>query len=68
MLFHCQKTRCVITFIISSNVRECRAGCGKEQTAGKGDTPGFPLHTMDKIEHDIRRDIKILKLRRNDPE
>ena len=47
-----------------STKRYCRCGAGVEQTAGKGDIPGFPFRDHDVIEIDEKLNIKLLKLQR----
>lgn len=50
-----------------SGKRECRAGCGVETVYGSNITPGFELQDFDRIDMDYKRNIKLLKMKRNDP-
>lgn len=43
----------------------CKVGCGKEQTKGKCDTPGFPLRDAASIEKDHRGITKLFLSRNN---
>ena len=54
------------SFFYRSGKRECRAGCGKEIVHGSNITPGFELQDFDRIDTDFKRNIKLLKMKRND--
>ena len=44
---------------LSSKRKICKVGCGREQTKGQCDTPGFTLHDNFKIERDHRNTRKL---------
>ena len=46
--------------------RECRSGCGIETSHLSCNTPGWEVSEVDYIQHDRKRDIKFLKLKRSE--
>lgn len=55
-----------VPLLVHSKPRTCKVGCGKEETPGKCDTPGFQLSETPQVKFDHRRSQK-LYMPRNHP-
>jgi hypothetical protein len=65
LLRQCQMHNCS-KFCMPKDRRTCKVGCGKEETKGKCDTPGFPLTNVAELKKDHKGITKLFMPRTSD--